>query len=56
MKELWLSEGILPDPTHTAIAMTGLTDLALRGECVDKRAVFLHTGGIPSIVDSSYHT
>ena len=54
MKELWQCEGILLDPVYTAKAMAGLIDLVRRGEWVDKRIVFLHTGGIPSVFDFSY--
>jgi len=55
MKELWQCEGILLDPVYTAKAMAGLIDLVRRGEWVDKRIVFLHTGGIPSVFNFSYH-
>jgi len=54
MKELWQCEGILLDPVYTAKAMAGLIDLAKRGEWVNKRIVFLHTGGIPSVFNFLY--
>lgn len=53
LKELWQCEGILLDPVYTAKAMAGLIDLARRGKWVEERVVFLHTGGIPSVFDSS---
>jgi len=49
MKEIWQCEGVLLDPVYTAKAMAGLIDLARRGEWVDERVIFLHTGGIPSV-------
>lgn len=54
LKELWQCEGILLDPVYTAKAMAGLIDLARHGQWVDQRIVFLHTGGIPSVFDSSH--
>jgi len=49
MKELWQCKGVLLDPVYTAKAMAGLIDLARRGQWVDERVIFLHTGGIPSV-------
>jgi len=51
-KELWQCEGILLDHVYTAKAMAGLIDLARRGNWLDDRVVFLHTGGIPSVFSS----
>jgi D-cysteine desulfhydrase len=51
LKRLWQSEGILLEPVYTAKAMAGLMDLARSGEWTDRRVVFLHTGGTPSIFD-----
>jgi 1-aminocyclopropane-1-carboxylate deaminase/D-cysteine desulfhydrase-like pyridoxal-dependent ACC family enzyme len=56
LKELWQCEGILLDPVYTAKAMAGVIDLARRSEWPDARVVFLHTGGTPSIFESSSAT
>lgn len=55
LREMWECEGILLDPVYTAKAMAGLIDLTRQGAWVGHRIVFLHTGGIPSIFDSSLH-
>jgi D-cysteine desulfhydrase len=52
LRELWQREGILLDPVYTAKAMVALIDLARKGEWVNERIVFLHTGGTPSIFAS----
>ena len=53
LKEIWKCEGILLDPVYTAKAMAGLMDLIQQGQWVGQRIIFLHTGGIPSVFDSS---
>jgi L-cysteate sulfo-lyase len=46
---VWRTEGILLDPVYTGKAMSGLMALAGRGSLIGSRAVFLHTGGEPSV-------
>ncbi|MEE2876481.1 MAG: D-cysteine desulfhydrase family protein [Candidatus Neomarinimicrobiota bacterium] len=44
------TEGVFLDPIYTAKAMVGLTDLVKKGGIgIDKTALFLHTGGVPSV-------
>ena len=44
------TEGVFLDPIYTGKAMAGLTDLIRKGIVgLDKVAVFLHTGGVPSV-------
>ena len=60
LTKLWQSEGTLLDPVYTAKAMAGLIDLARRGEFINERVVFLHTGGAPAVFTSiprlEFHT
>ena len=44
------TEGILLDPIYTGKALSGLIDLAKKGEIgADETVVFLHTGGTPAL-------
>jgi D-cysteine desulfhydrase family pyridoxal phosphate-dependent enzyme len=44
------SEGLILDPVYTGKAMSGLIDLAQRGEIDPSRpVVFIHTGGMPGL-------
>ncbi len=43
------TEGVLLDPVYTGKAMTGLLDLAGKGQVCDGEVVFLHTGGTPAL-------
>jgi D-cysteine desulfhydrase family pyridoxal phosphate-dependent enzyme len=44
------TEGIFLDPIYTGKAMAGLIDLIRKGVVgLDKVAIFLHTGGVPSV-------
>lgn len=48
------TEGILLDPVYTGKAMSGLIDLAKKGELeAGEPVVFLHSGGVPAIF--AYH-
>jgi D-cysteine desulfhydrase family pyridoxal phosphate-dependent enzyme len=48
------TEGIFLDPIYTGKAMAGLTDLVKKGHIgFDKKVIFLHTGGSPSIFSFS---
>lgn len=49
LKLLWRTEGILLDPVYTAKATAALISDARIGRLADRRAIFLHTGGAPSI-------
>lgn len=48
LRDLVETEGIFLDPTYTAKAFAGLTDLVSRGE-LRGRILFWHTGGIPAL-------
>lgn len=44
------TEGLFLDPTYTARALAGLTELVAGGQIVaGQRTVFLHTGGLPGL-------
>jgi L-cysteate sulfo-lyase len=44
------TEGIFLDPTYTARALAGLTELVAKGQIrTGQRTVFLHTGGLPGL-------
>ena len=48
------TDGLLLDPVYTGKAMAGLIDLAARATSrPDEKLLFLHTGGLPSLLPTS---